>query len=381
MLDYIAFLSCLEFALLNSVYQNTILKPKQIICLENVYLENDVMCVLPTGYGKSLIFHLLPMLLFAKFKLLGDLRFSWRSRGLSATVVNSIVIVVSPLNSLMSDQVSRLSMSGIRSSIINVKEAREGQITYGSEDSDDLETSAEIDLSHCEEEKLRDGYYQIVFAHPETLISSKYGRNLLLSKPYQENVVAVVIDEAHCIVDWGSDFRQDYRRLGVLCALFPHVPVIAMTATASHADVKCIKDSLGLKKCKNVIGNPDRKNIYYKKVLRTGHDVDTIESILMPIASDLLQQKIAYPLTIIYISLRLCGFAYKLFEHVLGIEQYFPSGATAIPANRLFAQYHSPQTNQMKEEILKQLCSGKSTVRVVFATVAIGMGVDIPDIR
>jgi hypothetical protein len=97
-----------------------------------------------------------------------------------------------------------------------------------------------------------------------------------------------------------------------------------MTATASRVDIQCIQDSLGLKKCKTVIGNPDRKNIYYKKVFRTGHDVDAIKSILMPIASSLLQQKIAYPLTIIYISLRLCGFAYKLFEHVLGIEQYFP---------------------------------------------------------
>ena len=154
-----------------------------------------------------------------------------------------------------------------------------------------------------------------------------------------------------------------------------------MTATASRVDIQCIQDSLGLKKCKTVIGNPDRKNIYYKKVFRTGHDVHAIKSILMPIASSLLQQKIAYPLTIIYISLRLCGFAYKLFEHVLGIEQYFPPGATSIPANRLFAQFHSPQTSQMKEEILKQLCSGKSKVRVVFAMVAIGMGVDIPDIR
>ena len=72
-LDYIAFLSCLEFAVLNSENQNTIFKTKQVICLENVYLEKDVMCVLPTGYGKSLIFHLLPMLLFAKFKLCGDL--------------------------------------------------------------------------------------------------------------------------------------------------------------------------------------------------------------------------------------------------------------------------------------------------------------------
>ena len=61
-----------------------------------------------------------------------------------------------------------------------------------------------------------------------------------------------------------------------------------------------------------------------EKVFRTGYNVDAIKSILMPIASSLLQQKIAYPLTIIYNSLHLCGFAYKLFEHVLGIDQYFP---------------------------------------------------------
>ena len=69
MFNYIAFLSCLEFALLNSVYKGIILKPKQVLCLESAYLEKDVMCVLPTGYGKSLIFHLLPMLIFAKYKL------------------------------------------------------------------------------------------------------------------------------------------------------------------------------------------------------------------------------------------------------------------------------------------------------------------------
>ena len=159
------------------------------------------MCILATGYGKSLIFHLLPMLLFAKFKFCGVLLLSWRSRGISTAVVNSIVIVVSPLNSLMSDQVSRLSMSGIRSSIINVQKQ---EIAYDSdsEENVDFETNAEIDFSICEEKKLRDGHYQIVFAHPETLISSKYGRNLLLSKTYPENVLAIVIDEAHCIVDW-----------------------------------------------------------------------------------------------------------------------------------------------------------------------------------
>jgi superfamily II DNA helicase RecQ len=163
--------------------------------------------------------------------------------------------------------------------------------------------------------------------------------------------------------------------------MYPDVPVLAMTATATRNDIQCILNSLGLKKCKCIVANPDRKNITYKKIFCKGKDVDAIQSILIPIARGLLEEKIAYPLTIVYISLRLCGFAYKLFEHVLGNEQYFPPGSTSIPCNRLFAQFHAPQTTQMKEEILKQLCSGESVVHVVFATVAIGMGVDIPDIR
>ena len=73
MLDYIAFFLCLQFAICNSIYCNTILKPKQVICLECIYFKSDVLCVLPTGYGKSLVFHLLPGLLFAKEKLNEDL--------------------------------------------------------------------------------------------------------------------------------------------------------------------------------------------------------------------------------------------------------------------------------------------------------------------
>ena len=60
----------------------------------------------------------------------------------------------------------------------------------------------EIDFWLCEEKKLREGHYNIVFAHPETLVSSNYGRELLLSETYQKHVIAIVIDEAHCIVDW-----------------------------------------------------------------------------------------------------------------------------------------------------------------------------------
>jgi ATP-dependent DNA helicase RecQ len=154
-----------------------------------------------------------------------------------------------------------------------------------------------------------------------------------------------------------------------------------MTATASRTDMQAILDSLGLKKCRYIVANPDRKNIFYKKVFRHGQDIDAIQSILIPIAKCLLEEKIEYPLTIVYVPLKLCGFAYKLFEHVLGVGQYFPVGAVHSPENRLFGQFHASQTPQMKEEILRQLCSKASTIRVVFATVAIGMGVDIPNIR
>ena len=200
MLDHIAFLCCLEFAVLNSLYQDAALKPKQVISLESVYFQRDVVCVLPTGYGKSLIFYLLPMLLFAKFKLRGDLLRKWRSRSISMNNVNSIVIVVSPLNSLMTDQVFRLRMSGIQASIINIKESNKDQMADDSDENTDVEVN--VDFSLCEKKKLRDGQYHIVFAHPESFVSCKYGRSLLLSEIYQQNVVAIVIDEAHCILDW-----------------------------------------------------------------------------------------------------------------------------------------------------------------------------------
>ena len=130
-----------------------------------------------------------------------------------------------------------------------------------------------------------------------------------------------------------------------------------------------------------VVGSLNRPNIFYKKVFRNGPDIESYEEILTPIAKDLLAQKIEYPLTIVYLSLRWCGFAYRLFERILGSEQYFPTGADQIPENRLFSQFHSPQTAAMKEQILQELGCSCSKLRVVFATIAMGMGVDIPSIR
>ena len=182
-------------------------------------------------------------------------------------------------------------------------------------------------------------------------------------------------------VNRGSEFRKDYGKLGSLCSLFPDVPVVAMTATASLSDVNKIEESLGLKESKHVIGNPNRPNICYEKVLMQRKDIESIQTILRPVAQGLMDLKVDYPLTIIYIPLRWCGFAYKFFEFVLGRNQYYQEDVPAIPENRLFAQFHAAQTIQMKNEILRQMCSAKSVVRVIFATIAIGMGVDVPNIR
>ncbi len=179
----------------------------------------------------------------------------------------------------------------------------------------------------------------------------------------------------------GDDFRQDYGKLSMLCATFPNVPIIAMMATANKLDRKHIKDSLGLQNCFELVANPDRKNIFYEKIIRHGQDIDAFEDICRPIANDLLCMKVDYPLTIIYMPLRWCGFIYRLFEIILGVNQYYPAGSLALPKNRLFGQFHAPQTAKMKEEILEQLSLQTSKIRVVLATVAFGMGVDIRSIR
>lgn len=201
MLEYIAFLSCVHFAVTNSIYCETILKPKQVICLECLFLKKDVLCVLPTGYGKSLVFHLLPGLLFAKDKL-DEVLVNWYSRGIGLSIVTTIIIVVSPLNSLMSNQISRLSLSGIRASVLNVTEKVGREEGEPDDEDNEIATVLDCDFRLCEEDKLRGGQYHIVFAHPESFISSKYGRGLLQSKTYQENICAIVIDEAHCILEW-----------------------------------------------------------------------------------------------------------------------------------------------------------------------------------
>lgn len=132
--------------------------------------------MLPTGYGKSVIFHLLPSLFLGKIKY---------ERGAAA---QAIVIVVFPLNALIKDQIRRLQEGNVKAAILNVKKKKK---------SEDLE----LDLSNANLSQLRDAKYEVIFTHPEAFIACKQGIELFQTAKYQRNVHAIVIDEAHCILE------------------------------------------------------------------------------------------------------------------------------------------------------------------------------------
>ena len=106
--DSIEFLHCLHFAIVNSEYSNIILKPKQVLCLEAVYHGKDLLAVLPTGYGKSLIFHLLSSLIAEKNRRTDVLE-------------KPAIIVISPLNSLINDQLQKINHLCERAVVLSVK--------------------------------------------------------------------------------------------------------------------------------------------------------------------------------------------------------------------------------------------------------------------
>ena len=145
---------------------------------------------LPTGYRKSLIFCRLPTLLFAKKNGVICVKCPF-------TKISSIVIVVSPLNALRANQISRLNSGIIQAAALDVN--------YTAKDRDEEDTEDELVCSLnalSDRAKLEQGWYNILFAHPESLISCAYGRKLMNMEPYQENVCAIVVDEAHCILKW-----------------------------------------------------------------------------------------------------------------------------------------------------------------------------------
>ena len=150
------------------------LKPRQVKCFESILLGSDLIAVLPTGYGKSLIYQLLPFFLEVRCR-------------------RNIVIVISPLFSIIEDQISLLSTRGVKASVLHCT----------TEDFVGKEKlfSKNISGNNFASDEVNNGDIDILFSHPEELLSDA-GRELMKSKVFQENVIGFAIDEAHCVVTW-----------------------------------------------------------------------------------------------------------------------------------------------------------------------------------
>ena len=381
MLTLNSFFHAVRYALDKLEYEDIFLKVKQYQVLASLLEKRDTVAILPTGYGKSIIFHLFPF-------VYDHINASTSSHGHGCAV-----LIVTPLNSLISDQTSILKKRGIEAAVLTTtitsSESRTKSENNASDSESDNEEAPEIQslrLSTDEKNKenIEKENFKIIFAHPEAFISCREGRRILMSNSLQQRVVASVIDEAHLVEEWGREFRPDFRKLAQLGSIFPNAPFLVLTATAPVQMREELICTLHLEKPLVVVANLNRPNIFIEKKKRkpTSANEESFESILLPIAKELKESLIQFPLTIIYLPLKWCGYAFKLFLEELGDKSYVPSDER-IPKNCLFAQYHSPQTEEMKLEILSQLKGNDSSrkTRVVFATVAIGLGVNIPDVR
>ena len=156
------------------------LKAKQVSCLESLLLNQDVIAVFPTGYGKSFIFHALPNLFPQKM-----------------TGCENIVIVVFQLNSIVKDQINVLASRGISTGVLrtSVNVDTQSVTLFNDSVTCNAETNCQIP------DKILNGEYKIIFCHPEAILS-KEGRRLMKSNEYQKRMAAWVMDEAHCIKIW-----------------------------------------------------------------------------------------------------------------------------------------------------------------------------------
>ncbi len=200
----------------------TSLRPLQLEAMEAVLSGRDSLVVLPTGGGKSLCFQA------------------------PALLREGVALVVSPLISLMKDQVDSLVANGAPAA------------GYHSAMGADEKTAVAAGM--------REGRYRMIYVSPERLMGDANAGFLGLLK-YQR-VSFVAIDEAHCISQWGHDFRPEYRQLGQLRALFPDVGLHAYTATATARVRRDIVEQLGLRSAAELVGSFDRPNLVYRVLAR-----------------------------------------------------------------------------------------------------------------
>ena len=279
--------------------------PMQEDVVRNVLRGRNSIVLMPTGGGKSLCYQL------------------------PALCMDGLTLVVSPLIALMKDQVDALKRRGIPAACINSATAPEE--------------------SRQVARQIQHGQLKLLYVAPERIALPRFRKFLLGLK-----LSLIAIDEAHCISEWGHDFRPDYRNLQSLRADFPDVPLIALTATATEKVRQDIADVLRLKDAKRFSASFNRPNLTYR-VRRKGSEFEELIELLSGIETGS---------AIIY-----C-FSRKGTENLA--SKLTDRGVSALP-------YHAGLENSVRQETQDKFLRGE--VRAIVATIAFGMGIDKPDIR
>ncbi len=293
-------------ALLHAAFGFSEFRPNQEAVCRAAIEGKDVLLVMPTGAGKSLCYQL-PGL----------------ARG-------GVTLVISPLIALMEDQVSKLKERGFQ-----VERIHSGR---------DRKTSREVCLDYLA------GKLQFLFIAPERLRVTGFPEMLAKRKPS-----LIAIDEAHCISQWGHDFRPDYRMLGHYLPALRPAPVIALTATATQLVQRDIAQQLGLNQADKFIHGFRRDNIAIEVV-------EVAPSQRAGLARDILLDSKSRP-AIVYVPTR------KQAELV----------SAELVRDCPTATYHAGLDTEHRSRVQQNFLDGK--IQVMVATIAFGMGIDKPDVR
>ncbi len=292
-------------ALLKRYFGFASFRPLQREIIQATLAGKDVFALLPTGGGKSLCFQLPAMLR------------------------PGLTVIVSPLIALMKDQVDALQASGLPATFLN--------------------SSLSAEESHRRLRGLHNHEYRLLYAAPERLMLSGVQSDL-----QQWNVNSIAIDEAHCISEWGHDFRPEYRQLAAFREKFPDVPMMALTATATTRVREDIVNLLRLRDPQCFVASFNRPNLTYRVIPKT-KPLDQILAFLRT------RQKES---GIIYCQSRKATerVAEQLNKHRIAARPYH-AGLTAA------------ERNQHQELFLRD------DIRIICATIAFGMGINKPNVR
>ncbi|XP_032877925.1 Werner syndrome ATP-dependent helicase isoform X3 [Amblyraja radiata] len=298
---------------LKTYFGHSNFKPVQWNIIYSVLQERrDHLVVMATGYGKSLCYQF------------------------PAVYTGGVTIVISPLISLMEDQVLQLNMSNITACFLGSAQSQKFS------------------------DELINGNFKVIYMTPEYCSQSI---SLLKKLDDTIGITVVAVDEAHCISEWGHDFRNSYRKLGSLKQLLPQVPIVALTATASPSIRSDIIENLKMTNPRVVCTTFDRPNLYLE-VGRKSTDIKRdLKPFLITKDNDRFSLEFEGP-TIVYCPSR------KTTEHVAGVLSQM---------NVVCGTYHAGMGIKARRDVHHKFM--RDEIQCVVATIAFGMGINKPDIR